>query len=99
MPIQLPLIQREVFCAGHFAMTCFLSDIGIDPNGILGQIGNATLHGLALIKRFGPVVGQPTLATMAREHAPARVLFKKTAQDSQAVTHLEDLLNVIIGQN
>jgi hypothetical protein len=36
---------------------------------------------------------------MARKHAPARVLFKKTAQDSQAVTHLEDLLNVIVGQN
>src|SRR5262249_25852950 len=91
--------QREMFCPGHFAMTFFLSDVGIDPNGVLAQIGNATLHGLALIKRFRPLVAQTTLATMAREHTPACVLLKKTAQDSQPVTHLENLLNVIIGQN
>jgi hypothetical protein len=80
------------------AAAFFFGDIRIDANGILAKIGNAPFHGLALIEGFKTFVRQPALGARAGKHPLARVLLKEAAQHSQTVTHLEHLLNIIIGQ-
>jgi hypothetical protein len=65
---------------------------------MFADVGNASLHGFALIERIGLAVGQPAFRALPRQYLTLAFLFEETPQYTHAVVHRQNLFDFVIVQ-